>query len=479
MEFLDEKLEHYAKSNIYPFHMPGHKRQPLDEVNPYAIDITEIEGFDNLHHAAGILKEAQERAAHLYRAKQSYYLVNGSTCGLLAAISGSCARGAGILAARNCHKAVYHAVELWELQADYIYPEFTKHGVCGQITPQAVESAIRKRKEAGCESPYEAVVLTSPTYDGIVSDIAGIAAVVHSYGMILIVDEAHGAHFGLSEHFPKSAVTEGADLVIQSMHKTLPSYTQTALLHVCSNRISCSRIERQLDIFETSSPSYLLMAGMEKCIRLLEQERESLFEGYWKKLKTFYNQAKSLKHLQIIDGGCFSKEEAFAFDSSKLLIFPDTKRFSGKELYDCLLNRYGLQMEMASRDYVLAMTSIMDTEEGFRRLWEALSEIDGQLEADSPENQGQRDAAYGNLYEPAEIAMTIAEAKEQRQEQTLLEHASGRISGDYVCLYPPGIPLVAPGERITDKIVSDIQSCTALGLEVLGVTDGKMCTLVF
>lgn len=478
MEFLDEKLENYAKSNIYPFHMPGHKRQPLDGGNPYAIDITEIDGFDNLHHATGILKEAQERAAHLYQAKQSYYLVNGSTCGLLAAIGASCKRRSKILAARNCHKAVYHAIELKELWADYLYPPFTEHGICGQITPQMVEDAIRKNEETNCGSPYEAVVITSPTYDGVVSDIAGIAAVAHSHGMILIVDEAHGAHFGLSEFFPKSAVTEGADIVIQSMHKTLPSYTQTALLHVCSNRIPCSRIEKQLDIFETSSPSYLLMAGMERCIRLLAQERESLFESYWKKLKTFYDQTKSLKHLQIIDGGCFSKEEAFDFDSSKLLIFTKTKRLSGKNLYDCLLNRYGLQMEMASRDYVLAMTSLMDTEEGFKRLREALYETDSRLETDSSEDQKQRYTAYGNLYGQAEVVMTIAKAGEQRQEQTLLEHASGRISGDYVCLYPPGIPLAAPGERITDKIISDIQSCAKLGLEVLGVTDGKMCTLV-
>lgn len=477
MELLDEKLKTYAKSNIYPFHMPGHKRRRVDEVNPYSIDITEIDGFDNLHHATEILKEAQMRAANLYQARQSYYLVNGSTCGLLAAISASCPKRSRILVARNCHKAVYHAIDLQELQADYLYPNFTSCGICGQITPRMVEEAITKEVEQKNGCPYKAVVITSPTYDGVVSDIAGIAAVAHRYGILLIVDEAHGAHFGLSRYFPKSAVTEGADLVIQSLHKTLPSYTQTALLHVCSERVPLCEIERQLDIFETSSPSYVLMAGMERCIQLLSMEKEALFESYWEKLEGFYDRVKTLKMLQVIDGECFLQEEAFAFDPSKLLIV--TKSLSGKELYDCLLHKYGLQMEMVSRDYVLGMTSIMDTEEGFERLWKALHEIDTMLEAKASAGKEQPYIPYGNLYEPAERVMTIARAQEQKKEQTPLLQASGCVSGDYVYLYPPGIPLVAPGERITDKILSDIESCRRLGLKVLGVADGKMCTLVF
>ena len=165
MELVDEKLKTYAKSNIYPFHMPGHKRRRVDEVNPYSIDITEIDGFDNLHHATEILKEAQMRAANLYQAKQSYYLVNGSTCGLLAAISASCPKRSRILVARNCHKAVYHAIDLQELQADYLYPNFTSCGICGQITPRMVEEAITKEVEQKNGRPYKAVVITSPTYE--------------------------------------------------------------------------------------------------------------------------------------------------------------------------------------------------------------------------------------------------------------------------------------------------------------------------
>ena len=180
---LEEKLKMYAKSDIYPFHMPGHKRAVLDFANPYAIDITEIEGFDNLHHAKGILKEAQEEAAGLYGSRHCYYLVNGSTCGILAAISAAVPRDGRILVARNCHKAVYNAIYLRQLSAEYMYPEQTRWGLQGQITVEQIKQSLE------C-SDVKAVVITSPTYDGIVSDVAGIAEVVHRYGIPLIVDEA-------------------------------------------------------------------------------------------------------------------------------------------------------------------------------------------------------------------------------------------------------------------------------------------------
>ena len=187
---LEEKLRELAQSNRYPFHMPGHKRM-LDGTNPYAIDITEIEDFDNLHHAEGIIKDAEDAAAKMYGAKKAYYLVNGSTCGILAAISASVKRGGKILVARNCHKSVYHAIFLRQLSPEYVYPENTHYGIQGQILVKAIE-----KKLAECPD-IQAVVLTSPTYDGLVSDVKSIAEVVHRRNITLIVDEAHGAHFGV------------------------------------------------------------------------------------------------------------------------------------------------------------------------------------------------------------------------------------------------------------------------------------------
>ena len=229
---LEQKLNELEQSDIYPFHMPGHKRAFLPFANPYAIDITEIEGFDNLHHATGILQEAQQKAADLYGAKKTYYLVNGSTCGLLAAISAAVPRGEKILMARNCHKAVYHAMYLRQLVPVYLYPEDTAYGIQGQVTPQMVRKQLKQTPD------IRAVVITSPTYDGVVSDIKNIADTVHAYGIPLIVDEAHGAHFGFSQEFPENATRLGADAVIMSVHKTLPAFTQTALLHLCSDRIA-------------------------------------------------------------------------------------------------------------------------------------------------------------------------------------------------------------------------------------------------
>lgn len=331
MRYLDQALEAYGKSDVYPFHMPGHKRNPLPFPEVYGIDITEIDGFDNLHHAEGILKEAQQRAADLYGSAHCYYLVNGSTCGILASICAAVKKRGRILVARNSHKAVYHALFLSELTAEYLYPAVTECGIQGQITPRQVEDALKKDPETS------AVVITSPTYEGVISDIEGIAKVAHVHGIPLIVDSAHGAHLGFGGEFPQNAVRLGADAVIESLHKTLPSFTQTALLHLNSDLISKSRIEKYLGIYETSSPSYILMAGMEVCIRTVKEHGAELFDNYRHELNKFYKNCEDLKRLHVMTGKDLSKEEAFAWDDSKIVIFVRDSSKSGEWLYQELL----------------------------------------------------------------------------------------------------------------------------------------------
>lgn len=466
---LDYKLKEHAQSNIYPFHMPGHKRKLTADMDAYAIDITEIDGFDNLHHAEDIIKEAQQRAADLYGVKKSYYLVNGSTCGLLAAICAATERRGEILVARNCHKAVYHSIYLQELTPHYLYPDITQEGIACAIKSSAVKKALEDYPNV------QAVLITSPTYDGVVSDIAEIAEVVHENGIPLIVDEAHGAHFGLteqlwyendsSEHsrmFPDSAAHCGADLVIQSLHKTLPSLTQTALLHICTDRALEKEVERYLDIFETSSPSYVFMAGMERCIRMMAEDGEMLLNRLRQNLHAFCEKMKELKHLRLLTAKDFLAGRAYDFDTSKILIYTGNTNITGKELYDRLLKEYGLQLEMASGNYALAMASVMDTKDGFDRLAEALFEIDETVVCSDEET-------FPIIYTPQEQICSLSEAIDGAHELLSLEAAKDRVAADYIYLYPPGIPLLAPGERITQKIIDDICACREVGFTVHGL----------
>lgn len=468
---LDQKLIEYTQSNIYPFHMPGHKRRPIDFPNPYTIDITEIDGFDNLHHAEEILRDAQQRAAELYGAKRSFYLVNGSTCGLLAAICAAAPKKSRILVARNSHKAVYHGIFLNEYDAVYLYPEVADIGIQGQITAEAVEEKLTLYPDIA------AVVITSPTYDGVVSDIRSIAETVHRHGIPLIVDEAHGAHFGFGGGFPENAVKLGADVVIVSLHKTLPSFTQTALLHVCSDRIKEKDIAKYLGIFETSSPSYIFMAGMEKCIRMVKDEGQELFSNYRKLLDDFYAKAGKLAHIHVLSKADLSECESYAFDDGKILMFPAPDYLNGKELYDMLLSEYRLQMEMVTDKYVVAMTSIMDTQEGFDRLIHALYDIDQKLEQKkNRKSAGKLESR--SVYTENKKVMQMRDAEDAPQQEIPLEESVGKVSAGFVFLYPPGIPIIVPGEEISGKFVKDMKQCIQLGLDVEGLSPDGRITIV-
>lgn len=468
---LDQKLIEYTQSNIYPFHMPGHKRRPIDFPNPYTIDITEIDGFDNLHHAEEILRDAQQRAAELYGAKRSFYLVNGSTCGLLAAICAAAPKKSRILVARNSHKAVYHGIFLNEYDAVYLYPEVADIGIQGQITADAVEEKLTLYPDIA------AVVITSPTYDGVVSDIRSIAETVHRRGIPLIVDEAHGAHFGFGGGFPENAVKLGADVVIVSLHKTLPSFTQTALLHVCSDRIKEKDIAKYLGIFETSSPSYIFMAGMEKCIRMVKDEGQELFSNYRKLLDDFYAKAGKLAQIHVLTKADLSERESYAFDDGKILMFPDPDYLNGKELYDMLLSEYRLQMEMVTDKYVVAMTSIMDTQEGFDRLIHALYDIDQKL-GQKKNTKSAAKLESRSVYTENKKMMQMRDAEDAPQQEIPLEESVGKVSAGFVFLYPPGIPIIVPGEEISGKFVKDMKQCIQLGLDVEGLSPDGRITIV-
>lgn len=467
MVYLTKCLQDYSRSDFYPFHMPGHKRKSLALQSPYEIDITEIDSFDNLHHATGILKEAQQRGADLYGSKRCFFLVNGSTCGLLSAISAVTKRGDKVLVARNCHKAVYNALYLNELQAVYTYPSMTQNGLQGQISALQIEQALHENPD------IVAVIITSPTYEGIVSDVEGIAKICHSHKIPLIVDAAHGAHFGFGSDFPENAVRLGADIVVMSLHKTLPSFTQTALLHINSNMINEKRVEQFLGIYETSSPSYVLMAGMDECIRLVADNGQTLFSNYRERLNTFYDSIKDLAFLHVMNKNDLNDKEAFDWDDSKIVIFTQNARMTGEELHQLLLEKYHLQMEMVSGYHVLGMTSLMDDNDGFKRLSDALHKIDSKImtKTDFRKNDVVRITLLDTLYQKNPIGMQIYQASDLQYKEISIDKAIGNMSADTIYLYPPGIPMIIPGEIITKRLADGIKECISLGLNVEGLAD--------
>ena len=610
-ERLEDRLREYAGSGAYPFHMPGHKRRPTPlfpgegnpvsdgvsagaGLNPLSIDITEIDGFDNLHFPEGILRTEMENAAAFYGVKETFFSVNGSTCALLAAVSAAVKRGGRLLMERGCHISVYHAAELRGLSLSYI-----NAGMCAEAPPAAEGKGQAEQAEAGqAEAPpaaegqaetgqaeaeqaeaeekpaakhaedvsgtanacgtnmesgvnepaYDAVIITSPTYEGCVRDVAFWADFAHARGIPLIVDEAHGAHFGRHPYFPASAVTEGADLVIQSVHKTLPAMTQTALLHNVTGHVPSEKIQHFLDIYETSSPSYVLLSSITSTIHQLEDHGNELFGAYAARLKKLRRRLAGLHFLKLAGGEeavLKSENELPPFragtrtDPGKIVILtPD-----GPGLYDLVRTKYQLQPEMKGPSHVLFMTSAADTDEGFERLARALEEIDGDAEgtirgSDAAEeiDSGTEGAISGDNvnasekisfgaeeilsvnssseenclsaqadsmsasdvrqtltaekgltaqaeaadfgYEEIESRMKISEAAEMPQEDVQLEEAAGRISGDFIIMYPPDIPIAVPGEIITDKIIEKIRRLQRRGFVVLGLKDGRIRVLV-
>ena len=517
-----KKLEEYSKSDFYPFHMPGHKRREIENVgvsmfpNPYSIDITEIEGFDNLHHAEGILKESMEDTAEIYGADRSYYLVNGSTCGILSAIFACTENSGKILMARNCHKAAYHGAVLNRLNVEYLYPVYLeKYGISGGVLAEDVRAALDKNaadveKNVGdcgkVEEKIQAVLIVSPTYEGVVSDVQAIADIAHEFGIPLIVDEAHGAHLPFAnEGFPKSALDCGADVVIQSLHKTLPSFTQTAILHVKSDLVKRWKIERYLGMFQSSSPSYLFMAAMERCVQFRNGEGREEMNRYRERLEAFFERINDLKVLQVVDHGICSEDSVFDWDMSKIVVSTrqavkfanktsdegeeeEAARFGGEALGDLLREKYHLEMEMTAPEYVIAMTSLMDTEEGLKRLSDALIEIDEDLCEDilqtvfhedlsSEKKDLDKELTLAKLPKAVPV-MKLAEAMDRRGVRITFSDGIGHVSQEFVYLYPPGIPILAPGEKITKEILERITWYQNMGLSVQGLSDPSLYSII-
>lgn len=450
---LYDSLQNYITKNIYPFHMPGHKGIGLDIENIMKIDITEIEGFDNLHHAEGVILKSQELTAQIFGAKQSFFLINGSTCGNIAAIMATCNPNDKVLVARNCHKSVYSGMIYSGVNPVYIEPQIVMpYGLIGGIDPLAIENQINGAK---------AVIITSPTYEGFTSDIECIADIVHKNNAILIVDEAHGAHFKFNKEFPRTALEQGADIVIQSLHKTLPSLTQTAVLHIQGNRVDVQRLKQSLAMVQSSSPSYILMSSIDLCKSQLSKLD---FDKFINKVINFRNSLSDTKSLKLIGKELEYKFNINKIDISRLVIYCCTNDINGLQLDNTLLNDYRLRIEMNTPNYIIAISTICDTDEGFERLSKAIHEIDIKLQYSKIKNNC-------DYYVKPRVVLNPREAMFKQKISIPIKESINSISGEFVIPYPPGIPILAPGEIITDKIIDIINNCKANSISILGTKD--------
>lgn len=455
---LQSELSAYVATAPYPLHMPGHKRRCAPAPGlPFAWDVTELPGTDDLHGADGILAAAMARTAALWGARRSWYLVNGSTCGLLAAVRAAAPAGAEVLCARNCHKAVYHALELGGLAAHWLTPPVdAAFGVYGSVPPALVQAALDAHPRVAC------VILTSPNYEGVCSDIAAIAKLCHARGVPLLVDEAHGAHYlplAVPHGWAHGALAAGADLVVQSPHKTLPSLTQTALLHLNGDLVDPAEVERQIDVFETSSPSYPLLASLDGCTGLLAAQGGALFAGWRGRLTRFSAKVAGLQRLRVLcHGGDTLADHPtfFSHDSGKILINGAAAGLTGAALAS-LVRTAGFEPEMSCGPNLLAMTSPCDTEDALDRFAAALCGIDAAAQGPA------LPPAAGILPAPGPAACTIADAVRRPRVFCPVADAAGRTAAEYIWAYPPGVPLLAPGEEITPQFLRACATLTAQG----------------
>ncbi|MCR5210763.1 MAG: aminotransferase class I/II-fold pyridoxal phosphate-dependent enzyme [Lachnospiraceae bacterium] len=450
----------------YPFHMPGHKREALGNgaffEALYGVDLTEITGSDDLHKPEGIIKEAMDRAAALYGSGDTFFLINGSTAGILAGISAALDPGKSLLMMRGSHMSAYHAAVLRHLKVNYIYGEIgTVSGAAMGVNSDEVESALERYPETG------AVFITSPTYEGYSSDLRTIADAVHKRNIPLIVDAAHGAHFGFSPLFPESAVQAGADIVIMSLHKTLPSLTQTALLHLNGNLVPKERIQKYLTVYQSSSPSYILMAAIDECVRLVSEMKESDWDDFINRRREMSKKLSGLKHIRIEDHFSFGdiSPKAKIPEPGKMIVMPENRR-DGVSLAKYLRSRYRIESELAVPAYLLLILTICDSEKNFEILCDALQRADEEYTEWMTDKEAVPAGSRKLQVEPA--VMEMWEAFDAKGEPVEGEQALGRISASFVTVYPPGRPAVVPGERISREALEEIKNAGAAGCEIRG-----------
>ncbi len=458
-----DKLKKRSSENRTAFHMPGHKgKNEFLPFDLFSFDITETDGFDNLHNPSGIIAESRKLCAETFGADVSFYLVNGSTSGIMAAVCALCKDGDKILVGRNCHKSVYSGIILAGAEPVYITPEKTFFDTFGVVSKEDIKRALSENTD------IKAAIFTSPSYEGFCMDVKGAADILHKKNIPLIIDEAHGAHFGFSREFPESALSLGADIAVQSIHKTLPALTQCSLLHLKKGIVDIKKVEETVSMFTSTSPSYIFMASIDNCQNLLSEKHNVLFKEYADNLKRFYENTKKLKKLKILlKAEGLEEISAYDMDFGKIICLVENKNINYVE--KILKKYYNIDVEMKGTNHILFMTSVCDDRKNFELLEKALFDIDKNIDPPfSKEN------ITVNPFPSPVCSMTPKEAFGAERKKVSFKDSIGLVCAEYVIPYPPGIPLLVPGEVITPSVAECVNACLESGIEIIGCEDKRL-----
>ena len=463
-----EALNKYKLMRVLPFDVPGHKRgKGNPELTEFlgekclTIDVNSMKPLDNLCHPVSVIKDAQELAARAFGAKHAFFMVNGTTSAVQAMVMSVCKRGEKIIMPRNVHRSAINALILSGAIPVYVNPGTNKKiGIPLGMSVEEVKKAIIENKDA------KAILVNNPTYYGICSNLKAITELAHSYGMKVLVDEAHGTHFYFSKKLPMSAMEAGADMAAVSMHKTGGSLTQSSLLLI-NNDINKGYVHQIINLTQTTSASYLLLSSLDVSRRNLAVKGEEMVDKiidiaeYARKeineLGGYYAYSK-----ELIDGDC-----VYDFDITKLSVYTLGIGLAGIEVYSILRDDYEIQIEFGDIGNFLAIISVGDKELAIERLVSSLYDIKRLYAKDKA---GMLEHEYIN----PKVVLPPQEAFYANKKPIKINESAGKICSEFVMCYPPGIPILAPGEEITEEILDYIKYAKKKGCSLTGTEDEKI-----
>ncbi|NMB27555.1 MAG: aminotransferase class I/II-fold pyridoxal phosphate-dependent enzyme [Tissierellia bacterium] len=452
-----DRLKKLKRDNNISFHTPGHKgKNTLINWGDYIphIDTTEIFGTDNLHDPKGIIKESQELAAKAFGAKETLYSINGTTGGIYIALGTVTKPGDKVLIQRDSHRSIYNGIILNRLNVEYIYPNYNeKYKILTGIDPEAIESKLKRDKD------IKVVALVYPNYYGICSHIEKIAEIVHKYNRILLVDEAHGSHFAFSDKLPISALKAGADITIQSTHKTLPSFTQTSMVHVGTDRVNINKLKTISSLYQSTSPSYLFMLSLEIARAYMEGEGSLRLD---KTINILCESIKTLQNIERVHVFTGDKEDKTIYDKDITKILFRLEGMAGTRVNEILREDYNIFLEMADYYYALALVSLMNEKGDFKKLIRSMENIAQKEPFTKIEDINI------NLITPKNV-LPIYEAFYSNKKIIDLNESVGKVSASFITPYPPGIPIICPGEEITKELEEQIRFLLGKNIEIIGL----------